>query len=120
MAIAMSSTSVGVSLNSQTRPAVSTKVSKAVVCKADATSTRRSLLSLGALTAAFIAAPMSAKAGLTPIAAPTAAPMSAKVGVIEDLLAKSEANKAKNDKERLASSSNNFARNGLDISIKKV
>jgi photosystem I subunit PsaN len=105
MAFAMSSTFVDVSLKAQTHtPAQGArcKVSKAVVCKADATSTRRTLLSLGALTAAFIAAPMSAKADLT-----------------EDLLAKTEANKVKNDKERLATSNTNFARYGLDVSIKK-
>eukprot|EP00976_Prorocentrum_cordatum_P100406 1192220-Prorocentrum_minimum.AAC.3 len=81
MALSMSSTFAGVSLKAQTRPVVSSK-KMAVVCKADSTSTRRNLLSLGALTAAFIAAPKNAKADLT-----------------ADLLAKTEANKALNDKK---------------------
>ena len=93
MALSMaSSTFAGVSLKVQTRPAASTK-KMAVVCKADSTSTRRNLLSLGALTAAFIAAPKNAKADL-----------------VEELLAKTESNKALNDKKRAATSSANFAR----------
>jgi len=88
----MSSTFAGVSLKAQTRAPVSAKASKAVVCKAGEPTTRRNLMSFGALSLAFMAA-SPAKADLT-----------------ADLLAKTETNKVMNDKKRMLTSGANFAR----------
>jgi len=67
-----------------------------VVCKASSSkaevSTRRGMLSLGLMAAIAATAPK------------------AKADIIEDLLAKTEANKALNDKKRLATSGANFER----------
>eukprot|EP00238_Polyblepharides_amylifera_P009570 CAMPEP_0196574470 /NCGR_PEP_ID=MMETSP1081-20130531/4157_1 /TAXON_ID=36882 /ORGANISM="Pyramimonas amylifera, Strain CCMP720" /LENGTH=155 /DNA_ID=CAMNT_0041892499 /DNA_START=122 /DNA_END=589 /DNA_ORIENTATION=- len=86
-----SSTVLSAKARVQTRARVSTKV----VCKAstEEKTTRRGILSLAAITAVVAATTGNARADLT-----------------SDLLAKSELNKALNDKKRLATSGANFAR----------
>ncbi|GFR49453.1 hypothetical protein Agub_g11513 [Astrephomene gubernaculifera] len=84
MAVAMRAQCVKV----QARPARA----NTVVCRASAQS-RRELLGLGALLGVAALAPAAAKAA-----------------VVDDLLAKSAANKALNDKKRLATSYANLAR----------
>lgn len=89
------STFVGAKVRAQTRtPTRNTVPGKSVVrCSAKAESaSRRQVLNLGAIAAVF------ATAG------------SARADLVDDLLAKSSANKELNDKKRLATSGANFAR----------
>lgn len=92
MAMAATSSFTGSKVRVQTRAPVSS-VRMNTVCKAaEPAQSRRAMMSFAAIAAVMAAAP-KARADLT-----------------DDLLAKTEANKALNDKKRLATSGANFAR----------